>query len=272
MDERTLFKQPSIVVPELRRGKEIADIMSELYPLLPERISRHLVESNIVLTFAGLKPETFTNVHTSLTAEGMDVEITNAAITANQLLEQSGTQFLDTPTLQTNKGWRATLFTQSLLGLERMSRLSHIPGVKPFDGKSGFDGFDQWHAETRKAIIQAQQDGTIPAHYSISTIMQGIFFGYPDQATYDFADVIANKKDVSKMSDSNIAFANTYQCAEPNFCFNPEHEDDPSIRTYIDEAGRILKEFYESPFHQRLLDDKAFLQAREELDKPTKKG
>ena len=59
-------------------------------------------------------------------------------------------------------------------------------------------------------------------------------------------------------------FTEVYQEAVPLFDVYPEHMNDPSIREYQVQAGTILCDFYNSPWHKKISQDKVFLAAREE--------
>jgi hypothetical protein len=73
--------------------------------------------------------------------------------------------------------------------------------------------------------------------------------GYPDQAILDSADSEYTNRE---MEDMPIPNTGLYDEADPSFIIYPEHKDDPSIQRYVEEAGKILKDFYDSEWHKNL--------------------
>jgi len=250
-------------IPESLTGQEVASMVEECYEQLPISLGSRLVDSNVVLTLAGFKPMTEFFIPV-LTDEVLE-EIKQGIEKANTFFKKMGIKLAHVGK-PFNKPTGAKERTQmvsiaSLLGSERISKTTQMPGISHFDHRNGFEGLRDWHNRTWDELEQNQAQNKIPPEYALQGIVAGINRGYPDRAILDFADWIANGR-TRKMQDSNIPHTGTYQEAQPNYDFYPEHADNPAIRQNIDQAGKILADFYQSSWHQRISQEQSFKQIR----------
>lgn len=242
-------------IRETLDGQELAELESELFKVAPEYLQPHLLESNVVLVLAGFKPQSefFINLKSEADLQKVKGDLEKL----NQALEGQGTlarfEIIGEPSSPQDKPeeLEAMISAESLVGYERMSHSTAIPGVPEFDSGAGWEEFEKWYPSFVAGVEQAQKQGKLPAEYDTAAILSGLKKGYPDQAIYDFAQWLASKKE-AKMQRSAIPYTGLYQEAEPNFDFFPEHADDSTIQRYIKQAGQLLKEFYESPWHQQI--------------------
>ncbi len=140
--------------------------------------------------------------------------------------------------------------------------MTKIPGIKPFDESTGWNGLRVWKNECDESMEQAQAQGILPyTEDDIPHIFYGVKKGYPDIAIYD---LFQRSKDGSKdkLYGTNIAHVSLYKGAEPNFDFLPEHAGDPSITDTVKKWGKLLGEFYQTPWHEKIKIDPGFIAAR----------
>ncbi|MCH7640847.1 hypothetical protein IID22_01440 [Patescibacteria group bacterium] len=248
-------------------GERVASITEDLYQRVPPIVGAHLVESNIVINIAGLKGYTEFIVRIP-TEDNLEV-IDEAVIRLNQGSEKERLRFSavgDVFELPGRKKQKAlSIGMQNLSGFELVSQKSQLPGVYPFNRFNGFDGLRSWKIATAKAIQKSQEEGLIPKQFDSSHMQVGLYLGYPDTALLDFADWLANNRE-RQLQRSDIPFTGIYQEAEHNFYFYPEHSQDPTILESIRNASEILREFYESDWHQEVSQDPSFTNEREEYE------
>lgn len=244
--------------PELQEvldGQEVAELESKLFKVAPEYLQPHLLESNVVLVLAGFKPQS--EFFISLKSKADLPKVKGGLEKLNRALEQQGTlarfEAIGQPFSPQHKPEEldAIISIESLVGYERMSHSTAIPGVPEFDSRAGWEEFEKWYPGFVNGVEQAQKQGKLPAEYDTAAVLSGLNKGYPDQAIYDFARWLASNKE-PRLQESAIPYTGLYQEAEPNFDFFPEHADDPTIQSYIKQAGQLLKEFYESAWHQQI--------------------
>lgn len=251
-------------IPEPLSGVETSEIISQIYGTAGARISPLLVESNIVLTFAGARGHTEFFIRNTIEEDWQRID------EVNKLLEEKGIRMkahrntFDTPR---DDGQTLMVGVESLRGYERVSRLTNIPGIVPFDASTGWDGLTAWKQRVRKAVIEGQQSGVIPYPDEYRTdILSGIYKGYPDQAIFDMCDwLMKDRKPIT--TESRIPQTEIYGGAQPVFMFYPEHADNPKIREVSNKWNRILEEFYQSPWHTNIKNDASFIYARATINK-----
>jgi len=236
--------------PEALSGREVADEVEQLFAQASDKLKPSLVQSNVVLTLAGMKPMTefFVTAQTDQEAAELQAEAERLNAYLNTMNPEIKFGLAGVPfNSARDKKERIQMVTvQNLLGWERISKTSHLPGVTPFNRKEGWKEFAQWRFRMINGIEKAQTEKALPEGIDV---LAGFSRGYPDTAILDFADWLAKDKKIT-LQDSEIPYTGIYREAEPNFDFYPEHADDPAIRSYIDDAGKILKEFYESNWHK----------------------
>lgn len=252
-------------------GSETSKRIFEIYNALGPEVGCHFVDPNVVLAIAGLKG--LADAHWVM----LNKERSERIKKLNDQMSLHGLKI----SYRKNLGDGFTLESMSiysLKGLERKTNTTKIPGVIPFDSRSGWEGFNKWDSEISKSLELAQKREEIPAEVRVG-VLESIILGYPDQAIWDFEECLRTrrKEDMETgLAQADIlsvsSYAQKYQGAIPEFLFYPEHANDPEIISYIKEAREVLKEFYDSPWHQELARDPVFLKAREETDNSAKEA
>lgn len=256
--EDTLESSTALRIPETLSSDEIVALVSEMYSIAGPRIGAILVEANNILTFAGARGQT------EFFIDNPTLEDTAAIAQLSVVMRPKGL-FLEADDVMERPGRDPFLMVnvQSLRGFERVSRLTQIPGIHPFDLNRGLEGIDQWEKETMQSLEEEQLRGNIPyPKTELQDILTGVTKGYPDQAIYDATEWWGVNDRTTPIADSDIAWVSKYGGAEPDFLFHPDHANDPSIRETIDKWGEILRTFYEHPWHQDLIKDPDFIAAR----------
>ncbi len=255
------YEKRDILTPEPLTGRKVAELVEELFEKYSPELRSHLVDSNVVLTLAGLKPQTefFVDVNDEKGDKELENEIKSLSEAVKQSCPEIRFRIVGKPITQPPNSQKALekrtqmISLENLRGYERQSKLTEIPGIKPFDADTGWDGWKEWYQnitiEFRKAV-NFDQLSPNEQEFSLS-VFSGFRKGYPDFACYDFADWLRNERKI-KMANSRIPFAGLYDEAQPNYDFRPEHASDPSITKNISMAGKILKEFYGSSFHKKI--------------------
>lgn len=246
------------LIPEPLTGAETANIVSELYSAAGPRLGSILVESYIVLTLAGARGQT------EFFLSEPTIEDRKAIEALNDILLRKGLKMTDYQTFVSPSNGKETLMIdlESLRGYARVSRLTKIPGIKPFDESTGWNGLKTWIHESYESMEQAQAQGKIPyTEEDVQHIFTGVIKGYPDIATYDICKW-SNDGRKYEIDETDIAHVSLYRGAEPNFSFLPEHANDPSIKDTVNKWGKLLGEFYATPWHEKIKTDPNFVAAR----------
>lgn len=118
-------------------------------------------------------------------------------------------------------------------------------------------------------LEEAHAAGKIPYNkeYLGNVLKVGICKGYPDQAIHDMAGWLQNNQ-TYKLEKTRIPNTRIYNEAEPNFGFLPAHKEDSGIQSTVNQWGKLLGDFYATPWHQNIKKDTQFIQARKPLDQP----
>jgi len=245
--------------PEVLSGKETADLVEREYEKNPSVLTARLVNSNAVLTLAGLKGHTeiFIRVESEKEIKSIEEDIEKL----NDSLEKKGIRFNISPNRNdkgSKSGQRLAVGISNLRGLERTTKLTKLPGVPALDSQKGFAGAADWGEELAQNFTEKQRQGEIPQGKEAWQIfIDGISKGYPDTAIRDFYEWNKNGQK-SKMQGSDIPGTGKYPEAEPNYTFFPEHADEPAIRENIELAGQILEDFYNSDWHHKVSQNPEF--------------
>lgn len=249
-------------IPQPMSGLETANLVGQLFDKLPKEVRKNLVDSNVVLTMAGLKPQTefFIDVPNdqSLGNVKRGIEMLNEFL--KELNPNLRFKLVDKPFISpTDKQRTQMISVENLLGFDRASKKSKLPFMAPFDLRSGWNGLQEWakgvngKIEKIKANTKEESD-----RKNLDTLVTGFVKGYPDQAIYDYADWFKGGKKRKRQRATDISYVGMYDEAEPVYSFYPEHSDDESIRENIEAAGEILKEFYESDWHRKVEPELTF--------------
>ncbi|MDO8482116.1 MAG: hypothetical protein Q7S75_03480 [bacterium] len=243
---------------EVLTGREVANIVESVFNKIPPVLSHELVDSNIVLTLAGIKP--VTSFHCSANSS-TDTEMLHGGIlTLNSLLSKNypnirfhliGQPF-NKPSGKKERIQMASV--ENLQGWERVSSTTKIPGIRAFDSRSGWDGLKRWHTGVVAHLERVNYERNIPTAEHVPPgriVLEGLELGYPDQAIFDFLDYLEKSRKPS-LQDSHIPYTGTYQEHQPNYDFYPEHANNPAIQRNIAECAAVLKDFYESDWHKKI--------------------
>lgn len=252
-------------IPEALSGQETAKIVEDLFERCPIALSSSLVESNVVLTIAGIK--SFTNCDPYIVSKQNLEDFRRGVNEINQYFQERSLpvsfKLIDETDFSSSENInRISIMILNLVGFERATKRSKIPGVSVYEASSGPEGFNRFWGDFEERIKRAKEEGKISKDLNDDILSQGIYLGYPDQAILDYSDWYTKKKDPYEIRDANIPYSRTYQCAEPNFDYYKEHENDPDIRQYIEEAGTALRDFYESDWHKRIAEGDSFISER----------
>src|SRR3989338_7091673 len=239
-------------IPHALTGGKVVEIVSNNFDELPVKLRNHLVESNVVLTLAGLKPQSefFIDIDTEEESKILANQINQLNAKFNETNPEISFLLVGDPFVSGShkdpKPLTQMISVKNLIGAERISKISKIPGMIPFEASSGWQGAEIWWHKVVANVEKLQRDNQLPQGEHVSqNVLSGWMKGYPDQAILDFTD-FDNTGRKKKLQDSNIPCVGIYREAQPNYDFYPEHANDPQIRENIEQAGRILKEFYES--------------------------
>ncbi len=238
-------------IPEPLSGQETALLAEKIFNNTDNRVAQHMVDSNVILTLSGFKPST--DVFISIAHESEIESVMLEVEKLNSYLEQTHPDIrISTSGRPSRKGNLTSIKVNSLLGYERLSKKSRLPGMTPFDSSTGWEGWWEWYKKVCDDLEEAQEQGKIPKTIHV---IGGMIHGYPDQAILDAADSEHTDK---KMGDVPIPNTGLYNEAEPSFLVYPEHLGDPSIQEYVKQAGQILKDFYDSEWHKKIAPQLAF--------------
>jgi hypothetical protein len=240
------------VIPDLLSGAETSRIIASLYDRIGPHCGSLFVEPNVVLTIAGARGHTEFFVEDPQPGDEDDLK------GLNEILEPLGMEIPSACELPNSKMLCVSL--ENLRGYERVSKLTRIPIFQPYEASSGWSGWRAWHETVWK---NSDRRGlSLDDHWNT---IAGMTYGYPDRAIRDFNDWLASGRKIEVVF-SDVPYAKTYRCAQPNFLYRPEHADDPSIRATLETWGAALRDFYDSPWHRAIAQDPEFLAARKIYD------
>jgi len=263
-------------IPPLRSGNEVARLIEEWSHIVPEPLQHILRQSTVALTVAGLKPFTFTHVDVE---KGDELETVKSGIDAlNTISNEQGLGLVwwlsDEIEKSASDGIEfLEIHLKNLLAYERVSKTSQLPGVAEYEVSRGEDGLHDWYKNTRSGLQEAQKQGLLPqGEKAVGIMMQGLYFGYPDQAILDFTNWYMKKGEHSELTDSDMKFTRMYKEPVPDFDYYSEHSDDTAIQAYKKEAEQILKDFYGSPWHRTASNRPTRLASAEEIERYQRVG
>lgn len=242
-------------IPQPLTGTQTAEIISKLYKHLGPELGQSFVESNVVLTIAGARG------YTEMYVDYPEAGDSEKFIELNEVLK--GTPISVSPIIMKGLENSLTVSFENLKGYEVISRSTKLEGIVPFYADEGREGLKKWW---NTCFENLEKNGNFSSKEDRRMLMEGIRYGYPDRAIMDFIDWI-NTGRKKYHSFSNIPYSSLYSCAEPNFCYYPESEDDEGIRSTVALWGEILREFYRTPFCRELETNPEFIKARLEAKK-----
>jgi hypothetical protein len=233
-------------IPDTLTGKEVVKMVANIFNQLPIKLSCRLVDSNVILTLAGLKAHTtiYMEIESQEDVNNLEKEIDklNNMIDKHLRFRLAAKPFpkacdpsitVQMITLENLKGW------------ERISKITKILGVPHFESEKGYDYFDnKWYGIFANNIEDHQY-------------ICGIRYCYPDTAIHDFSDWIEGGRK-NKLEDPEIAYVGMYDEATPTFSYYPEHREAIDIQLNIKQIESILEEFYESEWHKQMEDKLSF--------------
>lgn len=231
--------------PEYRTIKEIVAIIKEIYEILGTELGGEFLQSSNVLLIAGLKGSNYLYSQKLLSAEISEkIDQINSRLQAYNL----EIKFIRKPTDNTIK---LSTFN-NYIALDKITHKTKIPGVITYESKTGLRGFRDWLDKQWESFEKKY------SKLIAQILVEGIALGYPDQAILDFEDSyeIANHHG-KKMNESDIASVvpEKFQGAVPDFDYYPEHQDNPGIVEYIKAAKKILSEFYQNEWIQKIVNE-----------------
>lgn len=248
----------SVENPELRgsyevlSGERVAGFVERVFSALSPELREHLVDSNVVLTLAGLKPQTefFVTLENEECRKKIEDEVEGLNASLEAHFPEVKFHLAGEPRVKprTQEVYQM-ISVENLHGYERATVSTKIPDIPPYDSKTGWEGLSKWRKTFFESFDKLPDDEKKERENQIIGIMKG----YPDVAINDFMDWLrSGEKHLKGMDFAKIPFMGLYQEAEPAYEFKKEHADDPSIVANIKEAGDILRDFYRSEFHQRV--------------------
>ena len=196
------FDAASKNVPEPLSGSETAEIISSLYDSAGPRVGAHLVEANSVLTFAGVRGQTEFFIKNPTSEDRESIVKANETVATKGIRIRSVGKDLNDPEgksiLMVNVG--------SLRGHERVSLLTKLPGVKPFNSGSGWEGFAKWNSELGRAIDTAQKDRLLPAGKEFSSDIHSGIHKVQDwlQSNINQKHTLEDLAEIAIMSSRNL--------------------------------------------------------------------
>jgi hypothetical protein len=235
-------------------GKQTAELISGIYGDLPPQFRQHLVDSNIVLTLAGLKGFTYGLIDVESEKDVPSMEAGAEKFNEYLKLHDPEVRVLLNPEIQQRRSDGSNFLSiavENLRGYEQTTKETQLPGVPLFKATNGFDRLEEWQNECVEGLEAAQKEGKIPPEFEVEVIFQGIELGYPDLAITDFAQWIAKNRSF-ELEEVPINYAHTYKEAVPMYDVKPEHVTNPSIIRHSQRLSNVLKGFYESEWHQKV--------------------
>lgn len=242
-------------------GQKVAKIAESLYSRLDSRLATHLVRPNVVLTLAGLKG--MADVHWVTLNKDIisQLDALNREFAPQFIYFQVPESFKKSPA----EDGQVNVFNGRALA--RKSQITTIPGVPRYETSQGSGELLDWFHNLFDNLDNAQREGKIPKEVDIQILWEGIVLGYPDQAIRDFEKCLRTGDIHQDLKFSpileGIPYAEKYGAPVPEFNYYSAHENDPEIAEYITKARRILTDFYDSAWHQKLAKDPVFLKTNQ---------
>jgi hypothetical protein len=252
---------------ELRTTDQITSVLTEIWSLLDSQMAFKMMQPNVVLAIAGIKP----------VADMCEIDPNSNTLKdlphINKILGVFGLRLyvIIKPGEPDYYGG-----IESSLGLERTTNLSKFPFVIKYT--NNVEEFANWKSEMKIKYQEEVNKG----HYTdkeISMIKQGLEMGYPDQAIKDLLhyykldeehrlNVPAYLKYIedARVSESlkkkvmgkeiyvkaRLHIPNEYLETSPLplFSYSYNNKDNEGINTWIHDANEVLDGFYNSEWYR----------------------
>jgi len=253
---------------DLLTGIETAKLASKVYEILGAELGCRLAEPNLILLISGMKG------HADIPWVKLDKERIEKLEQINAQLESLGLRIYYPETLE-RESEITSLSIVNFKGIERKSRMTKIPCVPPYESMLG-DEPREWLKKLTDSLKEAQKAGKIPKEVNVEILVEGIIFGYPDQAILDFEKCLREGKIDDDLLDADILSsaieATEYKGAVPEFCYYPEHKDDREIVEYVTRAREVLEGFYQTDWFKKLSREQEFQKFRQKSIQTEREG
>ena len=246
-------------------GSQVTEIITQIYDILEPGVACNLVNPNVILTIAGIKP--YADIHWIPYTKNTEEKVQ----TANEILKKYDLEL--SITLDENSNDIADGFITNRKGLERITHLSKFKWVPKYNSVTGKKGHAKWYRETLNNLNEMLKNGDIVGDRSLEILFSGIKIGYPDQAILDYEDAIRlDNRGTLILVKLNYPKEYELTTAIPNFHFYPEHLNEVSIKNWIDTANIVFAELYNSEWYYDLVKTPVFLKALEQDKFAQEKG
>jgi len=233
-----------------RAGEQIA----KLYPLLEPRLGIYLTDPNVVLVLGGARGYTTFPVYRP---QPGDIQ---AFLKLNEVCESNGIRFRGSEGSCVKDEPCINIYVFSLAGFDLVSSRTKLFDVRHYSANTGWTGFDKWRLETSYLIGKAEYKGLVRDSNAGSIILQGLDYGYPDEAILGVLRVGFHE------ASTSIPYANYYECAQPNYDYDPK--DAVAINKHSSFWGEILHDYYSSAQHLAMRSDPTFMKWRTDYNGP----
>lgn len=253
---------------ELRTTDQITSVLTEIWGLLDSQMAFKMMQPNVVLAIAGLKPM----------ADMSEISPDNNTIQRlpeiNEILHKHGIEIYIIVKDNAVDYFGGVI---SLNGLERVTSLSNFPFMKKFKNTLDFKDFIDWKEEMKKAYQKELDTGNFNSK-EIDILGQGIRMGYPDQAILDllhfyrldkdkrisvapylkiFNEELDEKrieslkgKEIFVKANLNIPKEYLETSPLPLFSYSYNNKDNEGITNWIHDANEVLDSFYSSEWYR----------------------
>lgn len=241
--------------PERMKGEQVASMVKEVFDKFPFEVTQHLVDSNVVLTLAGMKGQT--EFFIDVPDESQDERIIQGINELSQKLQSIDSNIImrleREPFPAASDGVRTMMVNVlNLSTLEEWIQKTKLCDLPKFDKSQGFAGFDKW----REDVVEKFGEDSDEQEMGV-----GVRKGYPDQAILDFIDWYNTGREKVK-EDAKILNTGLYDEAQPIYSYYAEHANDPEIVDNENRSSEILAGFYQSQWHKEIAPRLEFKKGR----------
>lgn len=235
-------------------GGKVIQIISEIYDILEPAVACNLVNPNVVLTIAGIKP--YADVHWIPYTKDTEGKI----LKANAIIKKYDLE-LDI-NLDENSANIADGFITSRKGLERITHSTEFKWVPKYESVTGKEGHAKWYRETLTNLKDMQKKEELTGDQSLKILFEGIKIGYPDQAILDYEEAVRlNNRAALIFAELDYPKEYWVTTAVPNFHYYPEHSREKSIENWVNSANKVFNYFYNSKWYNTIVKTPTFFEA-----------
>jgi hypothetical protein len=235
-----------LAAQDLAKATKIATTAAERiaswYPQVSPELGAFLLDPNVVLTLGDARG------HTEFSAWGTSQDIGKL----NVLGAQVGIRFNIDNSVEPEKIRDLFVGITSRVGLEAVTAASKLPGLPKFLAESD-DSPWLWYKRAFSEI-DALPDRELTSEDQ-GHITFGVMKGYPDKAVLALLTL-----DRELWRSTKLKCANFYNCAQPNFDYNPL--DAEGVVEQANIWGEALSQFYKSSVHLEIKSQDAFVRVR----------